>query len=132
MSFAPSLVEVNLSVVVIPTQKREPRQGPFDRNIVLFSDRVFVFDGGDEMPKKTALLEWVRTGGRTVAWVADQIQYSYQQTWIVLHGRAPVTERFVVQCFSNLPGLPPDVFEEQGYVLESDGFVYKRIPSTKA
>ena len=83
------------------------------------------------MPKETALLEWVRSGGRTITWVADQIQYSYQQTWTVLHGRAPVTERFVVQCFCNLPGLSADVFEEQGYVLESDGFVHKRIPLTK-
>jgi hypothetical protein len=82
----------------------------------------------DEMPEKTALLEWVRSGGRTIAWVADQIQFSYQYTWDVLHGRAPVTECFVVRCFCNLPGLPADVFEEHGYALESDGFVHKRIP----
>ena len=84
------------------------------------------------MPEKTALLEWVHSGGRTVAWIADRIQYSYQQTWSILHGRAPITERFVVRCFSNIPGLPADVFEEHGYVLEDDGFVYKRIPLNKA
>ena len=80
------------------------------------------------MPKDTALFEWLRSGGRSVVWVADQIQYSYQHTWDVLHGRGPVTERFVVRCFANIPELPKDVFEEHGYILESDGFVRKRIP----
>jgi hypothetical protein len=83
----------------------------------------------DEMPgQRTALLEWVRSSGRTITWIADQIQFSYQYTWDVLHGRAPVTESFVMQCFRNLPRLPADLFEEHGYVLESDGFVHKRIP----
>lgn len=84
--------------------------------------------GGDRMPEETALLEWVRGGGRTVAWLANRIQYSYQRTWAVLHGRVPITERFVMQCFSNIPELPADVFEEHGYTLGDDGFVYKRIP----
>ncbi len=79
------------------------------------------------MPKETALLEWVRSGGRSVTWFAEQIQYSYQHTWEVLHGRAPVTERFVLRCFRSLPRLPADVFEEHGYILDSDGFVHKRI-----
>ncbi|MGD2105953.1 MAG: hypothetical protein PVJ55_12655 [Anaerolineae bacterium] len=80
------------------------------------------------MSEEIALLDWMRSGGRSIIWVAAQIQYSYQHTWQVLHGRAPVTERFVLHCFSNLPDLPADVFEEDGYVLASDGSVHKSIP----
>lgn len=74
----------------------------------------------------TKLVEWLRVTGRSKAWFARQVGYSYQTAWGKLKGSEPLTDRFVVACFVEIPDLPGDVFEAQGYVRE-DGFVYRRI-----
>jgi hypothetical protein len=80
----------------------------------------------NEDSQLTKLLEWLEEGGRSKAWFARQIHYSYQQTWDKLAGRSPLNDNFVVACFRWIPELPRDVFEEHGYTRE-DGCVFKRI-----
>jgi len=72
------------------------------------------------------LVEWLKATGRSKAWFADQVGYSYQTAWGKLQGSEPLTDRFVVACFVQISDLPADVFEAQGYV-RGDGFVYRRI-----
>jgi len=73
------------------------------------------------------LLAWLKATGRSKAWLARSVGYSYQQTHDKLSGRARLNDRFVVACFEGVEGLPADVFEAQGYV-RGDGHVYKQIP----
>lgn len=75
----------------------------------------------------TKLLNWLKATGRTKAWFARQVGYSYQTAWGKLNGTEALTDRFVTACFEKIPGLPLDVFEARGYWLEGDA-VFKRIP----
>ena len=81
----------------------------------------------DENLQLTQLLEWLSESGRTKAWFAKSVGYSYQQAWAKLAGKSPLNERFVMKCFRGIPDLPPDIFETRGY-MRGDGVVYKRIP----
>lgn len=74
----------------------------------------------------TKLVGWLKATGRSKAWFARTVGYSYQTVWGKLQGSEPLTDRFVVACFVYILDLPADVFEAQGYV-RGDGFVYKRI-----
>jgi hypothetical protein len=80
----------------------------------------------NEDSQLTKLLGWLEEGGRSKAWFARQVGYSYQQTWDKLAGRSPLNDAFVVASFVGVPELPRDIFEDHGYVRE-DGVVYKRI-----
>lgn len=73
------------------------------------------------------LLAWLDEGGRTVKWFASKVGYSYQSTWNKIHGHGPITELFVVRCFSRIPELPSDTFERFGYCCDDMGLV-KLIP----
>jgi hypothetical protein len=77
--------------------------------------------------KLTRLLEWLESTGRTKAWFARQVGYSYQTTWDKLEGLSPLNDRFVVLCFSNVPALPGDILEEHGYRKDGDQLI-KVIP----
>lgn len=80
----------------------------------------------DENLQLTKLLEWLSESGRTKAWFARKVGYSYQQAWAKLAGKSPLNDSFVVACFSKIPELPPDIFKGQGY-MRDDGCVFKRI-----
>lgn len=77
----------------------------------------------------TKLLEWLKSSGRTQAWFARQVGYSYQTTWGKLNGREALTDRFVQACFQKIPDLPPNIFEAKGYVFDGEA-VLKRISGT--
>lgn len=81
----------------------------------------------NEDSKLTKLLEWLAATGRSKAWFARQVEYSYQQAHSKLAGKSPLNDRFVIACFEGVGGLPADIFEAQGYV-RGDGHVYKQIP----
>ncbi|MGD2105955.1 MAG: hypothetical protein PVJ55_12665 [Anaerolineae bacterium] len=85
----------------------------------------------DQTSKLTKLLEWLNSTGRTKAWFARTVGYCYQTTWMQLAGMSPLTERFVVHCFSNIPDLPADVFQEHGYYKDGHRII-KVIPMQKA
>ena len=74
-----------------------------------------------------ALLKWLKDSGRSIAWLARVIDRSYQTTWNKLHGVKPLTDDFVIRCFSRLRELPPNVFEAHGYWREGNQVV-KSIP----
>jgi len=78
-------------------------------------------------PKLEALMAWLRRDGRSVKWLAHKVGYSYQQTSAKLHGHSPLTDTFVVRCFSRIPELPGDIFAAHGYVVDGRD-VLKRIP----
>jgi len=81
-----------------------------------------------EAPARLSKLEeWLDATGRKRTWFARAIGYSYQMLWSKIAGITGLTDDFVVQCFQRFPELPPDIFEEQGYIRH-EGFVYRRIP----
>ncbi len=77
--------------------------------------------------KLTELLEWLESTGRTKAWFARRVGYSYQTTWDKLEGTSPLNDRFVVRCFANVPALPGDILQEHGYRKDGDQII-KVIP----
>ena len=81
----------------------------------------------EELSELTALLEWLESSGRSKAWFARQVGFSYQGLWNKLRGHTALTDLFVARCFARVPELPPDIFDEHGYMRDGD-FVYKRIP----
>lgn len=73
------------------------------------------------------LEEWLNTTGRKRTWFARAIGYSYQALWAKLAGRTGLTDDFVLKCFQRFPDLPPDIFEDHGYIRHEE-FVYRLIP----
>ena len=96
---------------------------------LLFLDTLVLEEGVDvkDQSELTALLQWLESGGRSKAWLARAVGYSYQGAWNNLYGDTGLTECFVVRCFSRILDLPADIFEAHGYMRDGD-FVYKRIP----
>ncbi len=85
----------------------------------------------NETAKLTKLLDWLDSSGRSKAWFARTIGYCYQTTWMQLAGMSPLTERFVVHCFSNIPDLPRDILQEHGYYKHGNHLL-KIIPLQEA
>lgn len=69
----------------------------------------------NENTKLIRLLDWLESSGRSKAWFARTIGYSYQTNWDKLEGNSPLNDQYVTRCFSNVPDLPDDIFEEHGY-----------------
>jgi hypothetical protein len=84
-----------------------------------------------ENAKLAKLLDWLDSTGRSKAWFARTIRYCYQTTWMQLAGMSPLTERFVVHCFSNIPDLPADILQRHGYYKDRDRII-KIIPLEEA
>ena len=85
----------------------------------------------NEHSKLAKLLAWLASTGRSKAWFARTIGYSYQETWAKLEGTSNLTDRFVVACFSHVEDLPSDIFGAHGY-LKQRRYAIKAMPLEEA
>lgn len=79
------------------------------------------------MSSNKDLAAWLKEKGRGIAWLTRELGLTYQNVWGKVHNRSPITEGFIVRCFERIPDLPPDIFEQHGYVKDGDCLI-KRIP----